>query len=101
MYQQLLSNIRNQVTRSIYHVELAVTPQPAPQPVVTVASQPGVAETTTNGNRAVPAAATGVKAPPKTLRTNQPTEGGGRTVVATQKVGRNEPCPCGSGKKYK
>lgn len=23
------------------------------------------------------------------------------TVVATNKVGRNEPCPCGSGKKYK
>jgi preprotein translocase subunit SecA len=119
MYQQLLSNIRNQVTRSIYHVELAVTPPPAPPPVVTVASQPGVAEATTNGNGAAPAAAapvsltqneraqralaaaTGVKAPPKNLRTNQPTEGGGRTVVAAQKVGRNDPCPCGSGKKYK
>ena len=23
------------------------------------------------------------------------------TVVADEKVGRNEPCPCGSGKKYK
>jgi preprotein translocase subunit SecA len=23
------------------------------------------------------------------------------TVVAGDKVGRNEPCPCGSGKKYK
>ncbi|MEO8706438.1 MAG: SEC-C metal-binding domain-containing protein, partial [Kofleriaceae bacterium] len=23
------------------------------------------------------------------------------TIVATSKVGRNEPCPCGSGKKYK
>ena len=23
------------------------------------------------------------------------------TIVATAKVGRNEPCPCGSGKKYK
>ena len=23
------------------------------------------------------------------------------TIVATDKVGRNEPCPCGSGKKYK
>jgi preprotein translocase subunit SecA len=116
MWGQLLGNIRNQVTRAIYHVELAAPPQPAPPPVLTVASQPGVAEST-NGNvaeqvapvsltqneraqRAL-AAATGVKAPPKNLRTNQPTEGGGRTVVAAQKVGRNEPCPCGSGKKYK
>jgi preprotein translocase subunit SecA len=117
MYQQLLANIRNQVTRAIYHVELAATPQPAPPPVMTIASQPGVAETSTNGNGAAPApisltqneraqralaAATGVKAPPKNLQTNQPLEGGGgRTVVAAQKVGRNEPCPCGSGKKYK
>ena len=23
------------------------------------------------------------------------------TIVREQKVGRNEPCPCGSGKKYK
>ncbi len=27
--------------------------------------------------------------------------GGTKTVVAGQKVGRNDPCPCGSGKKYK
>ncbi len=25
----------------------------------------------------------------------------GKTVVNTQKVGRNDPCPCGSGKKFK
>ena len=24
-----------------------------------------------------------------------------KPVVKTQKVGRNDPCPCGSGKKYK
>jgi preprotein translocase subunit SecA len=27
--------------------------------------------------------------------------GGPKTVSAGQKVGRNDPCPCGSGKKYK
>ncbi|WP_207670523.1 SEC-C metal-binding domain-containing protein [Haloimpatiens lingqiaonensis] len=25
----------------------------------------------------------------------------GTTIVNKQKIGRNEPCPCGSGKKYK
>jgi SEC-C motif-containing protein len=25
----------------------------------------------------------------------------GKTIVNTEKVGRNDPCPCGSGKKYK
>ncbi|HEY8171538.1 MAG TPA: SEC-C metal-binding domain-containing protein, partial [Dehalococcoidia bacterium] len=119
MWGQLLENIRNQIVRSIYHVEIAARPQPAPQPV-TVAVQPGVTDAT-DGNGQIPVAAgangavggddrmqraassaLGVKAPPKNLRTNQPAESsGGRTVVAQQKVGRNEPCPCGSGKKYK
>ena len=111
MWTQLLANIRNQVARTIYHVEIAATPQPAPPPVVTVASQPGVAAPSNGAaapamandraQRAI-ATAAGVKAPPRNLRTNQPTEsGGGQTVVATQKIGRNEPCHCGSGKKYK
>ncbi len=43
MWDQLLVNIRNQITRSIYHVELAAQPQPAAPPVM-VATQPGVAD---------------------------------------------------------
>ena len=27
--------------------------------------------------------------------------GGGKVATADEKVGRNDPCPCGSGKKYK
>jgi preprotein translocase subunit SecA len=113
MWDQLLANIRNQIARSIYHVEIRAQAPPAPTPPpVTVAQQPGITEA--NGaSRAAPvitderadraiAAAAGVKAPPRNLRTNQPSDGGGgQTVVAAQKVGRNEPCPCGSGKKYK
>ncbi len=115
MWEQLLGNIRNRIVRSIYHVEIAAPQRPAPPPVVTMATQPGVADT--NGDGAAPAGATalpddraqraastalGVKAPPRNLRTNQPGEGGsGTTVVNAEKVGRNDPCPCGSGKKYK
>jgi preprotein translocase subunit SecA len=117
MWEQLLANIRNQIARSIYHVEIAAPAATAPPPVVTVASQPGVAAADGNGAAAPPridlqgderaqraiAAATGVKAPPKNLRTNQPLDGasGGRTVVAERKIGRNDPCYCGSGKKFK
>jgi preprotein translocase subunit SecA len=109
MWGQLLANIRNQVARTIYHVEIAVQQQPAPPPVTTIATQPGVAADGHGPNvlqderaqRAI-AAAGGLKAPPRNLRTNQPTESGpGRTVVAAPKIGRNEPCHCGSGKKYK
>jgi len=38
---------------------------------------------------------------PKQLITNAPTQKGGKTVRNKGKVGRNEACPCGSGKKYK
>jgi preprotein translocase subunit SecA len=109
MWGQLLANIRNQVARTIYHVEIAVQQQPAPPPVTTIATQPGVAADGQAPNvlqderaqRAV-AAAAGLKAPPRNLHTNQPVESGpGRTVVAAPKIGRNEPCHCGSGKKYK
>ena len=45
-------------------------------------------------------------APPPTQLTSAATEGGGRRrhpvpAPAGKKVGRNQPCPCGSGKKYK
>jgi preprotein translocase subunit SecA len=76
MWQQLLENIRHQVTRSIYHVQLTQRPTPVP-----VAAPVGA--------RVMAAVAAG---------------GGPSQPVATskaRKTGRNEPCPCGSGKKYK
>jgi preprotein translocase subunit SecA len=35
------------------------------------------------------------------IQTNRGDEGSKKPVVKGQKVGRNDPCPCGSGKKYK
>jgi preprotein translocase subunit SecA len=34
-------------------------------------------------------------------RTVRPVASGGGTYVATERVGRNDPCPCGSGQKFK
>jgi preprotein translocase subunit SecA len=47
-----------------------------------------------------------ISAPPRSSATQQPPRVGGDDVVKTvrrdePKVGRNDPCPCGSGKKYK
>jgi len=115
MWGQLLVNIQNQITRSIYHVEITVRPpQPPPVIIETGPSLDGdqggsvmtqAIPTGVDGERAqrAVAAATGMKAAPRNLSTNQPMDGGGgaRTAVATKKPGRNEQCPCGSGKKYK
>ncbi|MBI2832291.1 MAG: preprotein translocase subunit SecA [Chloroflexi bacterium] len=72
MFQNLLSAIQNAVVHTIFHV--AIERKEAPQPVATPVSK-------AVGNRG--------GAPQ------------GRQKVAGRKVGRNDPCPCGSGKKYK
>ena len=73
MWGQLLENIRHNIARSIYHVGLS-TAQPA---VPRAPDQQNLRENRTE-DAALPAA-----------------KANGR------KVGRNDPCPCGSGKKFK
>ena len=90
MYDQLTEHIRQNTVRQIYHVTLT-TPAVRPQPPKRV-SESGPADDAASG-----AASTQVAA----------AAGGGGTATATaaapanRKIGRNEPCPCGSGKKYK
>jgi preprotein translocase subunit SecA len=76
-YEVLLSTIRHDVAHTIYHVAVrqeARQPvkEPAPSPMAKVAGRPN-------------------------QRSQSPRQVGG----GTKKVGRNDPCPCGSGKKYK
>ncbi len=94
MWGQLLDNIRHQVTRSIYHVELTqrvAAPTPA-----TSAGRGGVAEGDGADQAGEAAAAASGGAGGRA-------RGGARTALArkSKKIGRNQPCPCGSGKKYK
>jgi len=72
-FQVLLSTIRHDVAHIIFHVGIArqETKEPAPSVMAQVA-----AGTTTNPGKQ-------------------------RAKVAGKKIGRNDPCPCGSGKKYK
>ncbi|MEX1252763.1 MAG: SEC-C metal-binding domain-containing protein, partial [Dehalococcoidia bacterium] len=89
MYDQLLGGIRRQVTHSIYHVEITQRPaQPARAPVtVETRGAEAAGATDTNGATEPPPAAGAAPRP--------------AVVAKAHKVGRNEPCPCGSGKKYK
>ena len=91
MYDQLTEHISQDTVRQIYHVTLTA-PVVRPQPPKQV-SESGPDEDTASGATTTQvAAASG--------------GGGGVTATATaapanRKVGRNQPCPCGSGKKYK
>jgi preprotein translocase subunit SecA len=73
-FQTLLETIQHDVVRTIYHVNITrkePSSAQAPSPMAQVVGQRGVA--------------------PKKQKAR----------VSGRKVGRNEPCPCGSGKKYK
>jgi preprotein translocase subunit SecA len=72
-FQTLLETIRHDVAHTIYHVSIVQNEAKQPQSPMAKA---GVGS---QGN-----------AKPKTA-----------AAVAGKKVGRNDPCPCGSGKKYK
>jgi preprotein translocase subunit SecA len=75
-FQTLLATIQHDLAHTIYHVTIAKreAPAPEPSPMAQAASRSGGS------------VKQGVK---------QKVATGGR------KIGRNAPCPCGSGKKYK
>jgi preprotein translocase subunit SecA len=92
MWGQLLANIRRQVTHSVYHVELGrQKAQRTPAAVGGRQPQPAA-----GADEPVPAAvgAAGQASSGRDVR--RPVVGG-----KARKIGRNQPCPCGSGKKYK
>jgi preprotein translocase subunit SecA len=109
MYTQLTDHIRQQVTRRIYHVTLTPVQAQAPQPAVPANAQESgprddvegaaVPSTTKDGRRARRRAAAQAGNGAAASAPVQPAPLTGATV--NRKVGRNDPCPCGSGKKYK
>jgi preprotein translocase subunit SecA len=97
LFEAMLTNLRQTVTQVITHLEVRTQPQQVA--AVEGAEVEQLAATGTDGaRRAVPPR----QAPPPrpTLAAAAPGPGAGRPE-AWGKVGRNAPCPCGSGKKYK
>ncbi len=99
MWQQLTEHIRQNVVRRIFHVTLV--PQAAP-----VAPPPPSGQLQESG----PAKETPTPAQARAAAAGQAVRMGGAATATTprqdaaagnRKVGRNDPCPCGSGKKYK
>ncbi|HLF71815.1 MAG TPA: preprotein translocase subunit SecA [Dehalococcoidia bacterium] len=81
MWEQLLANIRHTIAHAIYHVGLA-TGNPAQSRVPVGATAGAQARQMLNENRSEQAAIPAARSNGK-------------------KIGRNEPCYCGSGRKYK
>ncbi len=75
MFEKLLNQIDFEMIRKIFRVQVMATPQPTIS-LNNAVEKHGLQDTTAKLPKAQP-------------------------VVSGQKVGRNDPCPCGSGKKYK
>src|SRR5207253_1788392 len=85
-YQALLNDIQFDIASNMYRVQLRTEPPvPTPPPVMAI-------------NRA---RASGVAAPVGAASGGSPNGGGSPAPVPAGKLGRNDPCWCGSGKKYK
>ncbi|HPF33970.1 MAG TPA: preprotein translocase subunit SecA [Candidatus Krumholzibacteria bacterium] len=95
MFETLMGNIERESVRLFFRAELAVS-QPAPPPV----PEPSQLQARHDevGYLDGAAAPEQVSAPQRAV----PDAGAPQPVTREEpKVGRNDPCPCGSGKKYK
>ncbi|HZT96238.1 MAG TPA: preprotein translocase subunit SecA [Chloroflexota bacterium] len=99
MFDEFQAQVRRSLTHNIFHIlfgPITITeegePPPAPQP----APQRPRLQAGSGANGGQPNGSKGKAAP--NGRRPQP---GRRNVAGASKIGRNDPCPCGSGKKYK
>ena len=87
IFGEMMRNIGRNVCEKVFHIQPEGTAQQPAQP------QRRARRTVESGGGAEPRAASG---------DGQPAQEEGKTMRRDQpKVGRNDPCPCGSGKKYK
>jgi len=105
LFEQMKDEIQEETVKFLYLVEV----QPAQAPVLAAAARPGYRVTAEFGGSSsapAPGGAGGLRRGPEG---RAPSRGGGNgrpagnaaAPIRVPKVGRNDPCPCGSGKKYK
>ena len=89
LFETTLRSIRDQSVRMVFHAQLREQPQQAPQMMRMEDTEvaPAAASVTAGSATAVM---------PMALQTSASSEN-----IDWTKVGRNDPCPCGSGKKFK
>ena len=97
LFDSLMESVRETVTRTLMHVEIRLdAPPPPARPPAAMResrSDPALAAPPPGGGVAPPRPAPLRRLDPASRRADDPSTWG--------KVGRNEPCPCGSGRKCK
>jgi len=96
LFSEMLDRVRTDVVRVLLTVRIQ-TPEQVAQ--TEPESVEGVTYHHSDYDAALSGEDPGIAEEP--LGATQPASGGAASAGAVPKVGRNEPCPCGSGKKYK
>ena len=109
LFEEMQETIRDKVTDLVFKARLQARPKQAPQSQEQrpVSSQPKAASQVAENpqqteDRSAVAAAAAAASQGRSVRTGGPQKRKPSPAAASAAVvGRNEPCPCGSGKKYK
>ena len=105
MWQGLQTTITQQIVHMIFRVDFQQAPAPPPMPELHTNQEPepevAVAAAGTRTAPASAARARGRQSAPRGTRMAPRATPASQTVVQAQMPGRNDPCFCGSGKKYK
>jgi preprotein translocase subunit SecA len=97
MFEDLMHDIQSTFTERFFKIQVSAEPPP-PEPRARRA--PGPAPSGSDDLFATPSRRLGPP-PPVGSAVNSSPGPVGRATAAVPEVGRNDPCPCGSGKKYK
>ena len=104
MFGQLMDSIAVDFVRYVMHVQLAERPAADDQRLVGVTAAKSEEAPRAMAGVGAPAAQAAAAAPAGAGRVAAPNRPASRVPVVKselEKVGRNQPCPCGSGKKHK
>jgi preprotein translocase subunit SecA len=101
MFEDLMHDIQSTFTERFFKIQVSADPPP-PEPRARRAPVPEPAPVDPSGTNDLFASSRRVPAPPPVSPGINSSMGPvGRATAAVPEVGRNDPCPCGSGKKYK
>jgi len=115
IFEDLKSNIADEAVKAVFSVRIEIEPEAAPEPVAVGANGASTAFEQLPTGQLIPQAAPHMdpvsaerllgpapRGAAENVRTNREDAPPAKSAVAVpDKVGRNDLCPCGSGKKYK
>jgi preprotein translocase subunit SecA len=107
MFEDLMRDIQSTFTERFLKVQITVEPPRQPPPPRRVETQrpaeasEGADDLFAPGTRSVPAPQVGPRLPPPPRTTTNVGPQSQGPAAGQPEIGRNDPCPCGSGKKYK